>query len=273
MLKTESIQVSGARIRYVQAGKGADTILLIHGFPETLQGWRKNVPAFSERHRVVAFDMVGFGGSDGWNENYTCRELARFVMLFMDALKIPKAHIVGGDSGALVAAALAAFWPERVEKLVLFSGTIEPRGIRALDVRLMEWWPIGEIGLFFFAGIGIKSGLRRGFFRPECLESDILKEYLDALSTWPSKRIALRFLRELGRGHEAVLERLRQGTVPTLVLWAEHEKYFYRWVPSKLRDDLKATLEIVADSGHFIQEEKPEIFNRMVLDFIERSRR
>lgn len=268
MLKTRTLLVDSIQTRYVDEGNG-DALILIHGFPETLQGWRKNVPELAKHHRVVALDVVGFGQSDKADWDYSCRGLAFFVKKFLDRLSIQRVHLVGGDTGALIALAFAAEYRQQVDRVVFFSGTVSPEGISALDVKLMALPLIGDIGFLLFGSLGLRTGVKRGFYRPEQIENEVMQEYLDALSTWKARKIALRLMRVLGNGWQEVMKRLQVNPPPTLILWAEHEKYFYPWVPEKLKKDLAGSrLEYIKDSGHFIQEEKPEVFNRLVLDFL-----
>ncbi|MCO6431162.1 MAG: alpha/beta hydrolase [Deltaproteobacteria bacterium] len=268
MLNTKFIELDGIKVRISEYGSGP-AVLFIHGFPETLQAWRKNVPSFAERHRAVAFDLVGLGDSDKADYDYSCIGLGRFTLRLMETLEIDKAHLVGADSGALVALAAAALDPARVDKLVIFSGTAYPSGISAFEVRLMMAPLLGDLIFLPFGALGLRAGLRKGFFDVSFLEKPTLDEYVRCLSTVRSRWIALRLMRELGRGADEIMAKLRAKSPPALILWAEHERYFYPWVPERLSQDLKGSkLEYITDSGHFIQEEKADLFNKRVVEFL-----
>ncbi|MCM8775888.1 MAG: alpha/beta hydrolase [Candidatus Omnitrophica bacterium] len=230
MLETSMIEVHGVSTRYVDRGQG-ETVLLIHGFPETLQGWRKNVPEFAANYRVVALDVVGFGGTDKVDWGFSCVRLGEFVKAFMDKLGIAKAHVIGTDTGSLIALALAANYPEKTGKLILFSGGGSEDSISAVDVRMMIKPVLGEFGFLLLGPLTLKMGIKKGFYRPENIEREIIKEYTTYLSSWRSRRLALKLMRHLGDGYDGVMEKLKAHPPPTLILWAEHEKYFYSWVP------------------------------------------
>jgi len=70
---------------------------------------------------VVAVDLIGCGGSGAPPEGVTVRDLAESVVGVMDSLGIEKAHVLGNHTGATVSVELAAGWPERVDRLVLFG--------------------------------------------------------------------------------------------------------------------------------------------------------
>lgn len=262
------VQVSSVETRYTEQGEG-EPLVLIHGFPETLQGWRKNIPELSKHFRVIALDMVGFGGSEKTDWGFDCLRLAEFVKLFLEELGVKRAHIVGTDTGALIALAFAAQYPERVNKLVIFSGTAYADSISTADVKLMMMPVLGDGFFLLFGKPGLRLGIKKGFHRPEEVEKEIIDEYVNAFSSFKSRKLALKLMRTLGVGMEGVMEKLKQQSPPTLILWAEHEKYFYPWVAERFHADLKdSQLKYISDSGHFIQEEQPEIFNQTLLKFL-----
>lgn len=120
----QSVQTGGFRTNYHDLGSG-DPILLIHGSGPGVTAWanwRLVLPALSERFRVVAPDMVGFGYTErpqgvAYNLDTWCRH----ALDFMDALDIQRAHLVGNSFGGALALALATRHPERVGRLVLMG--------------------------------------------------------------------------------------------------------------------------------------------------------
>src|SRR5260370_16944602 len=57
------VSLNGTELHYVSAGTAGSPVLLVHGFPETWRVFRKLIPLLSERHRVFALDLRGFGDS------------------------------------------------------------------------------------------------------------------------------------------------------------------------------------------------------------------
>ena len=272
-LTTRFVNVNGITTRYADYGRGPTTILLIHGFPENLQGWRRNVPALSSHFRVIALDMVGFGETDKADWDYTCMGLAKFVKSFLEALGIPKVHVVGTDTGASVALAFAAEYPAATDKLIIFSGTAYPESVSAPEVRLMMIPGIGELSMLGFAGIGTRLSVLISYRDRSRLSSTALKEYLRCLDSFRARLIAVKCIRALDQTALLPLQKLKKSAPPALILWAEHDRYFYKWVPERLKSDLPGSrLEIVSDCGHFIQEEKPGFFNQRLITFIKDNR-
>ena len=102
----------------------AQTVLLLHGFPDRWQLWRHQVAALAAAgHRVVAPDLPGFGESDRPDgvDAYRMPVLVRDVRLLLDALDVERATVVGHDWGAALAWSLAMSLPARVQRLVAVS--------------------------------------------------------------------------------------------------------------------------------------------------------
>jgi pimeloyl-ACP methyl ester carboxylesterase len=130
------VQTDGLRIHYRQEGTGAPVVLL-HGFPQTSHQWRHQLAFLGEHYAVHAPDNRGFGLTDKPDVRVTRQLLARDVVRFLDALDIERAHLVGHDWGGIIAFAVAASHPERVDRLAL------------LDTLCTVWFPLGLHGYWF----------------------------------------------------------------------------------------------------------------------------
>jgi len=116
----KQIEVYGVNVRFYEAGIGSP-ILLLHGAGGQARLWRRLMGPLSKRHRVIAPDLPGFGGSDYSPSINSVRDYAKFVADFIDALGIERASIVGSSMGGWAACWLALDFPERVVDLVLIS--------------------------------------------------------------------------------------------------------------------------------------------------------
>jgi 2-hydroxy-6-oxonona-2,4-dienedioate hydrolase len=112
------IDVDGVRTRVLQAGTGADLILL-HGTGGHLEAYARDIAGLAEHFRVTAYDMVGHGWSDLPDRPYTTDVLSDHLIALMDALGIDRAHLSGESLGGWVVAWTAAFHPDRVDRVVL----------------------------------------------------------------------------------------------------------------------------------------------------------
>ena len=112
---------NGEKYAYIEKGEGDKVVLLIHGNNASSIHYEPLYREFPEGYRVVAPDLRGFGDSS-YNKSFdTIHEIADDVVLFMKALGIKSANVVGWSFGGCVAQSLAARYPALVEKLVLLS--------------------------------------------------------------------------------------------------------------------------------------------------------
>ena len=124
------------RFDVVDAGPGdaAETVLLLHGYPETRVHWRRVAPGLAERFTVVAPDIRGYGFSSSppaapGHAAYAKREMARDLVALMAGLGFERFRVASHDRGARVAHRLALDHPERVERLIL------PGALVGIDAR------------------------------------------------------------------------------------------------------------------------------------------
>jgi pimeloyl-ACP methyl ester carboxylesterase len=121
-------------------------VLLLHGFPDSSALWRPQIAALTGAGmRAIAPDLRGFGESEKPAEvgAYRVGRSVADMVALLDGLGIERARVVGHDWGAAVAWALAAFVPDRVERLVAMSvGHPATRAQRTLEARKRAWYQL-----------------------------------------------------------------------------------------------------------------------------------
>src|SRR5438045_5253807 len=116
------VDVGGVAIRYLIAGPAnAPRVVFVHGLGGSYETWSLNLPAFAERFRICALDLVGSGSSDKPAIDYSVPSLADFLARFLDALDGDwhSVNLVAHSLGGAIALVFASRYPERVERLVL----------------------------------------------------------------------------------------------------------------------------------------------------------
>ena len=114
LVSDRTIQLSDLSLRVVEEGDG-EPVLLLHGFPDSADLWRNQIPALAQAgFRVVAPDLRGFGESDKPQdvEAYSAGRILADIAGIMDATGLEEAHVVGHDWGAGFAWAVAGMLPE-----------------------------------------------------------------------------------------------------------------------------------------------------------------
>ena len=260
------LQVDGARIRYIDVGRGAPVVLL-HGLGASMYAWRRNLAAVAAAgFRVIAFDNRGFGLSDKPSAPYDNAAYARLVIALMDSLLLTDAVLVGHSMGGAIAAQVAIEYPARVRGLVVVGsaglGAREP-----LLFRVARWPVLGPAALAL-RGRGFTARLLRStYYDPgKVTEADVDQYYAPVAQ--PEYGRALRGVLQQFR-FTALEGRLDRIAAPTLVLWGEED----RWVPMGLGRALAAGITrsafvTVPRAGHSVQEEAPDEVNHLVIRFL-----
>lgn len=241
------VEVDGFRIRYFEAGSG-DALVCFHasGGPRLSQGHE----LLAEKHRVILFEAPGFGSSAANDRSESVAELARTMAAAIDALGIDRYNLWGTSFGGRLACWLAVQFPERLQALVLVApAAILPEN----HTSRIAGVPLADRAPMYFAHP------ERQPDRPPLSPEVIAKQ--EALVG-----------RLRGPNRDADLEaRLGIVTVPTLVLFGTED----RLIPSEMgriyREIMpNCNLIYVYDAGHHINEDRPEAFASLVLDFLER---
>ncbi|WP_405148831.1 alpha/beta hydrolase [Sphaerisporangium sp. NBC_01403] len=112
--------VNDVRLHYVEGGSGRP-LLLLGGWPQTWWQWHKVMPALARRHRVIAVDLRGMGGSAKPTGGYDKRTMARDIRELVRHLGLESVGIAGHDIGGMVAQAHAAAYPEATTRIALLD--------------------------------------------------------------------------------------------------------------------------------------------------------
>lgn len=122
------VSSSGVRIYYEIEGDGPDTVVLQHGFSDSLETWREYgyVEALAPEYQVVLIDARGHGKSDKPHtpESYQLRDMVGDVVAVLDASGVDRAHFYGLSMGGRYALGMACYAPERLRTLMV--GAVHP---------------------------------------------------------------------------------------------------------------------------------------------------
>ncbi|TMG49018.1 MAG: alpha/beta hydrolase [Chloroflexi bacterium] len=278
------IAVNGVRLHCVLEGKGP-LVLLLHGFPESAYAWRKQIPALAERFRVVAPDLRGYAESDKPPRvsDYRIPVLVADIVGLIQALGEDRAHVVGHDWGGAIAWAAAETRPEAVDRLVVLNCPHPmplKRALRSLSRQVLRSWyvlffqlpRVPEAILGWDGGAGLERMLRGSANRGRAFSDDDLLEYRRAFSMPGAATATLNYYRAVFR--DALTGRaLDASTIiqaPTLLIWAEDDVALGRELTNDMQGLFASEfrIEYVPHTSHWVMEERPELVNRLLLDFL-----
>ena len=110
-----NLEYKNSNINYTVEGEG-NTIVLLHGFLESIVMWNEIATELSKTNQVVCIDLLGHGETDCFGYVHTMEDMADAVVAVLKYLKVKKAKFIGHSMGGYVSLALAEKHPE------LFSG-------------------------------------------------------------------------------------------------------------------------------------------------------
>jgi 3-oxoadipate enol-lactonase len=252
--------VNGVRLACSVEGQGPP-LLLLHGLGGSHDDWRRQVPLFARRYRVIAPDLRGFGASER-QEPFTVQQHARDAAALLEALGIRRAHVVGLSMGGAVALEFALSEPSRVAGLVL-ANTAPSFELRDWQRRYMGF---SRLLLALLFGVGGVARLFSKAVFPAPHQESLRKRLLERASH-TSRWVYIASLRALVRWDAE--ERLPSLRSPTLVIGAEHD---YTDIHEKRRWASKipgARVVMLPGSRHRSELDAPAAFNDAVGRFLD----
>jgi pimeloyl-ACP methyl ester carboxylesterase len=267
------IDGDGLSLAVQDEGEGSP-VLLIHGFPDSHRLWRHQVPALvAAGKRVIAPDLRGLGDSEKPEEvaDYGVRHSIADMLAVLDALGVERAQVVGHDWGAAVAWGLAAFAPERVERLAALS-VGHPRALAepTIEQREKSWYML----LFQFADVAetMLQGDDWRLLREWLRGNGDLEHYIADLSRPGALTAGLNWYR--ANAAPARQQRRRSGfppvTVPTLGIWSSGDDYLTEGPMASSGEHVEAEwrYERIEGASHWMQLDAPERLNEVLLGFL-----
>ncbi|MCB9583026.1 MAG: alpha/beta hydrolase [Polyangiaceae bacterium] len=275
------LTIAGRSLFVVDAGpRHAPPVLLLHGFPSSSHDFHQIVPALERDHRVIAFDLPGFGLSDKPTEySYSLVEQAEITTLLLRHLAIHTTQIVAHDMGTSVASELLALrerglLPFEVDAVVLMNGSVH--------IELAQLTPSQKLLRSRFASTFVKLSSRKLFGAqihrivsrslPESALDDMwcLMNHKDGLARLPQ---TISYVAERTRFWHRWVGALTRLDVPALVLWGPEDTVAVMAIGERLASEIPgARLERLEGLGHYPQLEDPERVGSVLSEFLRTAR-
>lgn len=235
------VQVGRYRVHYQVLGEG-EPVILVHGLSGSLRWWVRNVQALAQDHRVYLVDLPGFGTMRRMRTRFALVNVAQWLLAWMDAVGIQKAHLVGHSMGGYICIWIAAHRPEVVSRMVLISPAVLSRIRHVFGYTLPLLHAIRYLTISFFFILAYDA-LRAG-------PLTLLRAAQDLLS-------------------QDTQEDIKKVAVPTLLVWGENDTL----VPSSVGHLLQAQIPhsqllILHRAGHVSMYDQPQKFNSAVEAFL-----
>jgi len=244
-------------VHYIDAGQAeGPPVVLLHQTPRSVDEFAEVIPILAERHRVLAVDNPGYGCSDTPPRQPTVEEYADVVVALLDHLAIPRAHLVGHHTGAILAVDIAARHPSRVERLVLSGPHYMDQEMRDMLHQISVQWRVQPDG------------------------SHMMEKW-DKFSGWVSDpAIVHRVVTDLLRagetseyGHFACADYLMEDTLPlvkapALLIVGRNDPFANHPKNAVFAETIPETESVTLEGGVFLPTESPKQFADAVLAYL-----
>lgn len=240
-----TVEANGVPTYYDETGTGAP-LLLLHGGMTPNLGWMGQIEPFAASYRVIAPERRGHGHTPDVDGPMSYDLMAEDTAAFIRALDLPPAHLVGWSDGGIIALLLAIRHPELVSKVVVFGANSSSDGYQARAIESLLEQPLD----------GEELSLFRAMYDP--VSPDGPEHFT---TVWAK-------VQAMWAAPFDFTEQLAQIDGPTLVAVADddlisldHAVAMYRTLPH-------GQLAVLPGLSHGAPMERPDLFNRIVLDFL-----
>ncbi len=264
------LHVNGVHLNVALSGAGLPLVLL-HGFTGSITSWKPHIPIFEKRFQTIAVDLLGHGSSDSPADpmRYRMERCVEDLISIFEQLGLEQVSLLGYSMGGRVALHVAAAHPDRVHTLVLESaspglaGPAERQARMASDGALAD--SIERDGLEAF----VNEWEHLRLFVTQARLPESVRAELRAQRLQNNPRGLANSLHGLGTGAQTSLwGRLREIRVPTLLIAGMLDQKFTAIARAMAGALPNARLALVPDAGHTIHLEQPEVFDKLVLEFL-----
>ena len=265
---TQLLHIDGQRVYLQDTGpRDAVPIVLLHGFGASLQTWDAWAAVLEREHRVIRFDMAGFGLSGpAANNDYSDAADVRRVLAVLDHLGVQHSVLIGHSVGGRLAWSLAASQPQRVSRLVLVAPDGFPDPAARSD-KTFEVSPLLGLIRVSLPQWALKLGLAPAYGDATRLSDAVVTRYQDMLRA-PGVRAAVIERMQQSRNSDPV-QRLKTIAAPTLLLWGDKDAMI---PPANAADYLaampRARSVLLPGLGHVPHEENPAASLAPVMSFL-----
>ena len=267
----------GIKLAYIDEGKGSETILMIHGLGSYLPAWKKNIVELSKNYRVIAVDLPGYGKSSKDPHSGLMTFYAGVIAELIQKLELGPVNLAGHSMGGQISMVLALEKPELVKRLIL----VDPAGFEAFTAGQKNWFKeVMTPNLVRLTTVdAIETNLAGNFYRMPADAQFMIDDRIAMRDASDFENYCLAVARSVhGMVDEAVLDKISQIKVPTLIFFGENDmlipnRYLNPGFTSKIALTGAGLIKggkliMVPKCGHFMMFEKSEVFNTETRNFI-----
>ncbi|RYD55120.1 MAG: alpha/beta fold hydrolase [Sphingobacteriales bacterium] len=269
------VNIGQHRLHYIDKGSG-ETILFVHGIPESSLMYEGMVQELSGNYRCIVPDHLGFGQSDKSVEAALTPEAhSQRLLDLINKLELRDIHLVVHDFGGPIGIGALVARPELFKSLTItntwlwsLKGTPAEKGLKMMNGIIGRW-------LYLKMGFSVKFMAKNGF-----ADKQVFKEHYDAFmkyyqtkeDRWANYQLMLSMLGSSDY-YDETLKKLHKLHIPAQIIWGAKDKFFNpdylnRWIKEFPTFNVK-TLE---QAGHFPHLEAKTEVAAAIKTFVDKQR-
>lgn len=275
----------GHQIAYTVQGTG-QPLVLIHGFGASLGHWRKNIPVLAQGgYRVYALDLLGFGDSDQPSLAYSLELWQELLQDFWQTFIQTPTIYVGNSIGGLLTLMMLANHPASAQAGAVLNcaGGLNhrPEELRPPLSWVMEIFTglvsSPQFGPLVYNQVRRRQNIRRSLqqvYRDRSAVTEELVEMIYAPAARPTAQPVFASILTAPAGPQPS-QLLSTITQPLLVIWGEDDPWtpiqgaaIYRQLSQNGDRNPPVTFHSIANTGHCPHDERPEVVNPLLLDWL-----
>lgn len=239
-------------------------VVLIHGFLSGPEYWHKQMNTLSENYDVRAVCLKGFGSRSHELAPNSIEGFANDVIRQLKQQEIQSFYLLGHSMGGMIAQQIAYSVPQCILGLVLYGtgphgslpGRFEPieHSIKKASIDTLYSSVYLAVNSWFLDSVSSQEDIRESLLLAGKASLDSYKNGLHAMSAWDGEDYLATF------------------NMPTLIIWGDNDRS-YQWEhqPFKLWQNIaNSSLSVVHDCAHNVHLEKPEMFNLLLTNYLDK---
>ncbi len=253
-----AIHLNNRLVHYELVGRRGSPIIFLHSWMGSWRYWLPTMDHISERNRAYALDFWGFGESDRRDSEFSVVEYVEMLLGFMDNMGLARVNLAGHGLGGMVAIRAASQQPERFGKIMTVNTPIH--GAQAISVR-----PGALLSRLF--GRANPTNIWSKMVRQIDVDDTQIKEEIiedtDSLTEIVVERVVASVLKADLRPD------LAQLVHPLLAIYCANDAIVNHEQADLLREEYRSLQVLkLRHSNHFPFLDQPNVFNRLLLDFL-----
>ena len=267
------VRMPGGDLQVLDQGpRGAPTIILLHGFAESIGWWDEVADSLAKDHRVLTFDLLGHGGSEKPRTGYSIPSQAGLVLLASRKLGVDRALVVGQSMGGVVALSVAEQDRRFVQGIVSIASPPDNDSSDLPFVAKLGFVPVlGQAINTTVPDSVVRSGLENAFADGYDVPDNFVDDFYDM--TYSSYDEAHDASSDYFDEADAPERLSKLGAIPLLVIYGEKDDIVEPSSIEKWKRVDNARTIVVKGVGHSVMVEKPAETARLISAFDRQVRR